>query len=225
MTAHSVYWIRKPEHTDMFSEGYIGVSKNWDRRMIEHSRSKNNVYLANVIAKYGWDALVKTQILVGDEDYCLEIEAKLRPTDKIGWNLVRGGGKPPLLTGPREVLKGRVPWNKGKKMPESTVEKVRAAVRRQMQDPVQREKFRLARLGKPSPRKGVKLSEELKAKMGASKRGKPSKKKGIPVSAEAYANTVAAARIVWECPHCHKIGMSKGAANRWHFDNCKMKAD
>ncbi len=184
MTAHSVYWIRKPEHTDMFSQGYIGVSKHWGKRVIEHSRRKDNFYLANVTAKYGWDALVKTQIVIGAEDYCLEIEAKLRPTDKIGWNLVRGGGKPPLLTGPRPNLKGR-----------------------------------------PSPRKGVKLSDELKAKMGAPKRGKPSKKKGIPVSAEAYANTVAAARVMWECPHCHKIGMSKGAANRWHFANCKMKAD
>jgi len=23
-----VYWIHLPEHTDMFTEGYIGVSKN-----------------------------------------------------------------------------------------------------------------------------------------------------------------------------------------------------
>lgn len=223
MTAHAVYWIRAPEHTDMFSQGYIGVSNNSARRFIEHSRAKGNRHLAFAIQKHGWDTLLKTEILIADVDYCLDIEAKLRPTDKIGWNLVAGGGKPPVLTGERPVLRGRTAWNKGKKMPESTVEKVRAAVIKQMQDPEHRALLSRIKMGKPSGMLGFKHSPETVEKMRLSKIGNTSKKKGVKLTPEAYANTVAAARIKWSCPHCGLEGMGKGAANRWHFDACKKK--
>ena len=219
----SVYWIRTPEHTDMFSQGYIGVSNNSARRFIEHSKTKSNRHLMFAIQKHGWDKLVKTEILIADVDYCLDIEAKLRPADKIGWNLVAGGGKPPVLTGERLALKGRTAWNKGKQMPQSTRDKVSAAVRRQMQDPEHRSLLSKLKLGKPSPRLGVKLSVESIEKMRLSKLGKPSKKKGVKVTPEAHANMLEAARTKWSCPHCGKEGMSKGAANRWHFDACKSK--
>lgn len=223
MAAHSVYWIRAPEHTDMFSQGYIGVSNNSQRRFVEHSRARGNRHLAFAIQKHGWGTLVKTEILVADVGYCLAIEAKLRPSDKIGWNLVAGGGKPPVLTGDRPVLRGRPAWNKGKKMLESTVEKVRAAVTKQMEDPEHRALLSRLKLGKPSGRLGVKHTAETIEKMRASKIGVPSKKKGVKMSPEAYANTTAAARIQWVCPHCSKAGMGTGAANRWHFDACKEK--
>jgi hypothetical protein len=32
----SVYWIRLPEHTDPLTEGYVGVSKNWKKRVRDH---------------------------------------------------------------------------------------------------------------------------------------------------------------------------------------------
>lgn len=219
----SVYWIRAPEHTDMLSQGYIGVSNNSSRRFVEHLKSKQNRHLCFAIKKHGWDTLLKTDILISNIDYCLDIEFKLRPYDNIGWNLVAGGGKPPVLTGVREALKGRTPWNKGKKMSQSTRDKVRAAVLKQMQDPEHRALLGRLKLGKPSSRVGFKLSAESIEKMRLSKLGKPSKKKGVKLTPEAYKNTVAAARIKWVCPHCNKEGMSKGAANRWHFDACKSK--
>jgi predicted GIY-YIG superfamily endonuclease len=223
MAAHSVYWIRAPEHTDMFSQGYIGVSNNSQRRFVEHSRAKSNRHLAFAIQKHGWDTLVKTEILVADVGYCLDIEAKLRPSDKIGWNLVAGGGKPPVLTGDRPVLRGRSPWNKGKKMSQSTVEKVRAAVTKQMENPEHRALLSRIKLGKPSGRLGIKHTAETIEKMRLSKIGNTFKKKGVKLTPEAYANTVAAARVKWSCPHCGLNGMGKGAANRWHFDACKNK--
>lgn len=135
MTHSSIYWIRTKNHSDILSEGYIGVSKDvktrweyghfWSYKNNRHDNPK----LSNAIKKHGWDNLVKEVIVIGDEKYCYEIEQKLRPTEEIGWNLAIGGRKPPPSK-PRgdgyvSPLKGihrdtpwmigRVPASKGKK--------------------------------------------------------------------------------------------------------------
>ena len=51
------------------------------------------------INKYGWDNLIKDNVLIGSKDYCLTIETKLRNTESIGWNIVSGGGCPPSWGG------------------------------------------------------------------------------------------------------------------------------
>ena len=221
---HSVYWIHAPEHTDMFSQGYVGVSNNAERRFEEHCKAPSNRHLAFAIKKYGWEALTKAVVFVADLATCLDKERNLRPSEGIGWNVAPGGGKPPVLSGPRPILRGRTAWNKGKKMPQSAVEKVRAAVKKQMQDPEHRALLSRIKMGKPSGTKGRKKSPECIEKMRQSKIGVPSPKKGVKVTPEAYANTVAAARVTWVCPHCSVEGMGKGAANRWHFDACKERA-
>lgn len=97
-----VYWIRAPHHSDMTSEGYIGVSKNSQNRWKyghkwAHAKGRHeNSHLANAITKHGWDSLVKTVLIVADEAYCYELEQKLRPTASIGWNIAMGGFKPPV---------------------------------------------------------------------------------------------------------------------------------
>ena len=100
----SVYWIRHKDHTDMFSQGYIGVSKNTKNRWLAHSRRKDNPHLLNAINLYGWKNLIKEVILIGEETYCYNLESKIRPTKQIGWNIAEGGEKPPS--------------NEGKKRPE-----------------------------------------------------------------------------------------------------------
>jgi predicted GIY-YIG superfamily endonuclease/ribosomal protein L37AE/L43A len=216
-----VYWIRTQDHSDIFSQGYVGVTKHFDQRMKQHNWNHPNPYFANAIAKYGWDNLVKSVVLVADEDYCLDIEQKLRPAKEIGWNIVPGGGKPPVLSGKRPELCGRTPWNKGKKMPQKAVEKVRAAVKLQMQDPSHRAWLSEIKKGMPSPMAGKKHSEEARAKMSASKRGVPSGRLGAKISGQALENVRKASRVQWVCPHCNTVGMNTGAANRWHFNNCK----
>jgi hypothetical protein len=145
--SHCVYWIREQSHTDLMSQGYIGVSGNVDERFESHKGmySGTNNYLCNAIKKYGWDNLVKSVLVFADKDYCFDIERKLRPADQIGWNLVMGGGKPPIIRGPRPELRGRPSWNKGMVgcLSDET-----------------REKMRLARLGKPPANKGVPLAQE-----------------------------------------------------------------
>jgi hypothetical protein len=128
-----VYWIRTPNHSDMTLEGYVGVSKNAEKRWLyghnwAHRKGRHdNPRLANAISKYGWDNLIKTVLVVADEEYCYELERKLRPSNSIGWNLVMGGGKPPVtkfrgedyvsplkgISRPTPWLFGSTPHNKG----------------------------------------------------------------------------------------------------------------
>lgn len=127
-----VYWIRAEHHSDFMSEGYIGVSKNANKRWAyghkwAHARGRHeNPRLSNAITKHGWDNLIKTVLVIADESYCYELEGKLRPAEGIGWNLAVGGCKPPVTKsrGPDYVspLKGvprPTPWLIGKSSPPS----------------------------------------------------------------------------------------------------------
>lgn len=149
-----VYWIRKPEHVDIFTEGYVGVSsRELHQRLYEHEKSArlgHKGIIQNVIRSYGMKGLVSTVLLVAEEDYCYDIETKLRPADCIGWNMVAGGGKPPSQAG-REVSdetreKISAIW-KGKKRDRSSVEK------------------------SAKSRTGLKHSEDSRRKMSESRRG------------------------------------------------------
>jgi predicted GIY-YIG superfamily endonuclease len=135
----SVYWIRHQDHTDMFSQGYIGISNNVKRRMINHFNQPTNTHMKNAINKYGWKNLVKQVVLVADNDYCLDIEKKLRPVDFIGWNQNAGGGFPPK---PKKGMgKGRTLSQatkdklseaaKGRKFSMESIEKIRQAALKQ----------------------------------------------------------------------------------------------
>jgi len=152
-----VYWICAPHHTDMTSDGYIGVSKNAKNRWLyghnwAHRKSRHdNPRLANAISKYGWDNLIKKVLVIADENYCYELERKLRPEDNIGWNLTTGGGKPPIakfrgedykspLKGvprPTPWLIGGTPPNKGKKASDEAKAKMSIAGKGRKQTPEQ----------------------------------------------------------------------------------------
>ena len=86
----SVYWIHHPEHTDMFSQGYIGVSKDLKKRWNDHAKRTGNLHLKRAIKKYGWDNLVKEVVLVAEEAYCLMIERFAKINEKPSqWLLER----------------------------------------------------------------------------------------------------------------------------------------
>lgn len=122
-----VYWIRAAHHSDIASEGYVGVSKNANKRWLyghkwAHAKGRHdNPRLSNAIAKHGWDSLIKTVVVVADEAYCYELESKLRPAEEIGWNLVMGGGKPPVAkfrgegyVSPLKGVSRSTPWMIGR---------------------------------------------------------------------------------------------------------------
>ena len=114
----------------MMLHGYVGVSKNAQKRWLyghswAHRKGRHdNPKMANAISKYGWDNLIKTVLVVADENYCYDLERKLRPTDNIGWNLVTGGGKPPVskyrgdeYVSPLKGVPRPTPWLIGKEKP------------------------------------------------------------------------------------------------------------
>jgi hypothetical protein len=135
----SVYWIRHQDHTDMFSQGYVGISNNVKRRMLNHFSKPSNTHLKNAINKYGWKNLVKEVVLLADKDYCLDIEKKLRPTDFIGWNATAGGGMPPRAkkgmgkgrSVSEETRKKLSEAGKGRKFSMESIEKIRQAALKQ----------------------------------------------------------------------------------------------
>ena len=89
-----VYWIHLPEHIDIITQGYIGIAMNFEQRMFAHkscAKTGKNQSLYNAIRKYGWDNLIKEIIVIADKQYCLDVEKKLRPSERIGWNISIGG--------------------------------------------------------------------------------------------------------------------------------------
>ena len=88
-----VYWIHLPEHKNIVSEGYVGVSIDPKRRFNQHKKRKVNPHLQHAFDKY--HNIVITVIDEGTKEYCYEKEHKLRPQKNIGWNINEGGGLPP----------------------------------------------------------------------------------------------------------------------------------
>lgn len=217
----AVYWIHHTSHTDIFSQGYVGVSVSLDKRMRSHKLATQNPHLRNAIQKYGWDELVKETVLIADTEYCLAIEAKLRSADNLGWNIIKGGGMPPRAKKGQGV--GKVGWGKGRKLSAETRKKISDSVKEQMKDPARKEINRKLLAGKPSLMLGRKHTPESLAKMSASKKGNTSRRgtKNKPESIERMKQ--AALSDKWTCIHCNKTGLGKGAGRRWHFDNCKFK--
>jgi len=171
--AFSVYWIREQSHTDMMTQGYIGVSGNVKQRFASHKNMEKgtNAHLRHAIQKHGWDNMVKSVLLMAGKDYCLDIERKLRPTDQIGWNLTAGGGYPPVNSGPRANLRGRTAWNKGL----TGIYSEEALAR-----------LRSASLGRPPTNKGVPLTPEQRAKVSASSKGNTHRRgKKVPLEVVA----------------------------------------
>ena len=91
-----IYWIKHPNHKDITTEGYVGVSKNPKERIRHHFKNAKYGYhsdkvISKAINKYGSENLIVEIVLKSYEDYCYMIEKKLRPLNFIGWNMTVGG--------------------------------------------------------------------------------------------------------------------------------------
>lgn len=93
---YSIYWIHHPTHVCMKTQGYIGITKNVDKRWKEHKQYAKAPYtkcavIERAISKYG-DLFVWEIVLEDVEKELAEfVEFELRPTTNIGWNLAVGG--------------------------------------------------------------------------------------------------------------------------------------
>lgn len=131
-----VYWIHYKEQIDPYTEGYIGVTNNLDRRLYEHSSIHSKC--KHVKNRLDNGAIVTVLHYINSLAEALELEEKYRPDNNIGWNICKGGGYPPTQTGEHldtnrlvgedrseaqknaakmhsERMKGRKAWNSGLK--------------------------------------------------------------------------------------------------------------
>jgi predicted GIY-YIG superfamily endonuclease len=82
-----IYWIHLPCHVDFMTEGYVGYTVNYGRRMNDHRR--------DLTARIGhaWDTLKVTILAELDSlQEARKYERFLRDDPFIGWNKARGGG-------------------------------------------------------------------------------------------------------------------------------------
>jgi group I intron endonuclease len=193
MTA--LYWISHPDHIDMFTQGYIGVSGQLEKRWERHAKRTQNAHLANAVKKYGWDNLVKKVVLIADEAYCLAMEAKIRAADNIGWNITKGGGKPPAKVNSGSFVKGSIPVNKGVPMSAETKAKVSAAKKGKVLPKAHYDKISAMFTGAGNPNFGKPMSDEQKAKISAAKKGCVSPRKGVTLSPEIRAKISASKKL------------------------------
>lgn len=100
--ASVVYWAHLPEHNDMWTQGYIGITKQPVMRRwldhISHASTEKHLPIYRALNKY--PNIVFDVIVIGqDREYCEQIERQLRPTVGIGWNINTGGDKVNTLAG------------------------------------------------------------------------------------------------------------------------------
>lgn len=89
-----LYWIRSPNHTDIFKDGYVGISYDPSYRLKQHiGNTKANHHRQNIEFKNALMSgdIIQDVLLKSTVEYCLEVERKLRPMINIGWNLAIGG--------------------------------------------------------------------------------------------------------------------------------------
>lgn len=86
-----LYWIRDVSHTDIQTQGYIGVSTDFEQRIKTHKKQKRWLWKK-------FDIVVEI-ILTEKEENCYRFEECLRPEERIGWNINKGGFKPPSRKG------------------------------------------------------------------------------------------------------------------------------
>lgn len=101
--SYYVYWIHLPEHTDPFTEGYIGVSNNPKKRFREHKLNAESsrgicAVVERAITKHG-ESILHEVLIETSEDWAYFYESKLRPKRGIGWNVAVGGSTPSGMTG------------------------------------------------------------------------------------------------------------------------------
>ena len=189
-----VYWIKHKDHTNIMTQGYVGITSTSNRIRDHFKKLKNNSHpnphLQNAFNMY--KELEIEIIFEGNKLDCISKEVELRPTKEIGWNILEGGGLPPI--------------HKGKHWFTNDKENILA-------DKCP-EGFRLGK---------ITVSGEKHGHYGKSKKYKVKNtfEKGcIPWNKGVTTNLGPKPKIT--CPHCNKIG-GLPQMKRWHFDNCKEK--
>lgn len=234
-----VYWIRHPDHTDLFTQGYIGFTsvlprKRWNCHKHIAKKNKANYPICNAIRKYG-DELIFKILVIGEREYCLDLEKKLRPKNEIGWNLGIGGEAPSLgrkaTQAERDyhskIRKGRKrseAWKKlmSKKLKgRTTIGRPHSAETKKKISESNKGKIRSKEHSQKiaDANRGRKCTEEAKLKMSLARKGR----KASAETREKISKSLTGKKhVIVTCPYCRVSG-GKQAMMQWHFDKCGKK--
>ena len=100
-----VYWLHTRDCTDVFTQGYVGVTtRSAKTRFREHlSKFKSSYNPHNLLhiafLRAGVENIILTEIHSCKAQDAYSLELILRPCDYIGWNSVQGGKLSPTVIG------------------------------------------------------------------------------------------------------------------------------
>ena len=93
-----LYWIRKASHTDISTEGYVGISSVPKSRIKQHNSCLSNPekrnkqgYSQKFIEAFQEEELFFSIVNCGTMSEIQNQEYLLRPTEMVGWNVAVGG--------------------------------------------------------------------------------------------------------------------------------------
>jgi predicted GIY-YIG superfamily endonuclease len=95
--SYYVYWIHHKNDTDIKSNGYVGVTKNTEKRFTSHKSGKTSPIIKNALNKYKQEIVYDVFESFETLEKALEKENELRPKKHIGWNIAIGGNMPPEI--------------------------------------------------------------------------------------------------------------------------------
>lgn len=107
-----VYWIHHPTMSDYYTEGYVGVTTEFDRRSTVHMSNLRNNKHENIHLQRAYNInsdVAISVIFVGYEQDCYALEEELRPYRNKAWNINAGGTKPPAYDGRPRPKGGKGP--------------------------------------------------------------------------------------------------------------------
>lgn len=90
MKEYTVYWYRRPEYTNPYTQGYIGITKNMKKRNQQHLSSKVVTHFTNALKAYQdiTYEVLHSEITLEEAS---DLEYAYRPSTNIGWNSAIGG--------------------------------------------------------------------------------------------------------------------------------------
>lgn len=174
MEAAFVYWIFDETCSNHLTDGYVGVTKDLNRRFKFHLRSRR-VPIGS-----------KIQVLFsGTRDECFIAEKKYRPTPGVGWNSAVGGAHGYQVgfkhsTNTREKLKAA--WTPERK----AIHAERLSLQSRKLKGQKRPKQSVSISGEANGMFGKQHSKEAKEKMSLSRLGRTPHNKGKSKYNERY---------------------------------------
>lgn len=87
---YTVYWYKRPIHTNPYTEGYIGITKNMRKRNISHKTNTKVSHFTNAMKLYNdiEYTMLHTNVTLQEAS---DLEYAYRPDTNIGWNAAIGG--------------------------------------------------------------------------------------------------------------------------------------